>query len=106
MGGGHNKTLWIPKDEILCKGSDVDTLKDIFTHQQLSELALLRKEILNVKKENIRYSLLLAFVNTITICNSTFQDTPKGRGGGCIMITIKRHKNTTSKKEKKSKATI
>ncbi|MDO7252519.1 DNA methyltransferase [Helicobacter cappadocius] len=84
MGGGHKKTLWIPKDEILPKGSDVATLRDIFTPSQIIELALLRGEILKTKGENIKLSLLLALVNTITMCNKTFHETEKRKGSGGV----------------------
>lgn len=73
----QEEILWIPKDELLPKGSDVESVLKLFSSMQLAELALLRKLIFKktfykkVQKE-MRYSLMLAFYNTITRCNLTF----------------------------------
>ncbi|WP_095269857.1 DNA methyltransferase [Helicobacter sp. 13S00477-4] len=85
MGGGaYQKILWIPKDEILPKGSDVPSLRDIFTPLQLIELALLRQEILKIKDENIKLSLLLAFMNTLSIVNLTYHISSYNSGDNSI----------------------
>lgn len=70
----QEEILWIPKDEILPKGSDVDSVLKLFSPIQLSELAILRKLIMRktTKKREMRYSLLLALRNTITTCNLTY----------------------------------
>lgn len=70
----QEEILWIPKDEELPKGSDVDSVLKLFSTIQLVELAILRKLIMRktTKNKEMRYSLLLAFRNTITNCNLTF----------------------------------
>lgn len=79
----QDSILWIPQDEILPKGSDVDCVLQLFSKKQLVELAILRKLIFKhttpsgtkenrIYKRNMRYSLALAFYNTITICNKTY----------------------------------
>ncbi len=58
---------------------------------QLAELAILRKLILKhttpsgsrearIHKRNLRYSLMLAFYNTLSLINLTYHKTPKGGG--------------------------
>jgi DNA modification methylase len=74
------QTYQYPKGFKLPYGSDVKTIEGLFTDKQLAHLALLKHLILQEKDENIRKSLLLAFLNTITICNLTFHETPKGGG--------------------------
>lgn len=70
----QDSTLWIPKDEMLPKGSDCATVLGLFSPKQLAELAILRKLIMHktTKQNEMRYSLMLAFYNTITRCNLTF----------------------------------
>ncbi|MGI0406763.1 DNA methyltransferase [Helicobacter himalayensis] len=87
----QDSTLWIPKDEVLPKGSDVDSVLGIFSKKQLAELALLRKLIFKhttpsgskearIHKRNMRYSLMLGFYNTLKCINLTFHKS--GGGGG------------------------
>ena len=78
----QDSTLWIPKDEILPKGSDCATVLGLFSPKQLAELAILRKLIMRktTKQKEMRYSLLLAFHNTLSLINLTFHATPKGGG--------------------------
>lgn len=89
----QDSILWIPQDELLPKGSDVDSVLGLFTKTQLAELALLRQLIFKhttpsgyvykkarINKRNLRYSLMLAFYNTLTMCNLTFHETPRGGG--------------------------
>lgn len=89
----QDSTLWIPKDEVLPKGSDTPSVLGLFSPKQLAELALLRKLILRktTKQKEMRYSLLLAFYNTITIHNLTFHDTPNG-GGVCGIFAYYRYR--------------
>ncbi|STQ85734.1 DNA methylase [Helicobacter muridarum] len=79
----QDSTLWIPQDEILPKGSDVDSVLKLFSKKQLAELALLRKLIFKhtapsrskeqrIIKRNMRYALMLGFRNMITQCNLTY----------------------------------
>lgn len=70
----QDEILWLPKDEILPKGSDTPSVLGLFSPLQLAELALLRKLILRktTKQREMRYSLMLAFYNTITMCNLTY----------------------------------
>ena len=87
----QDSTLWIPQDEILPKGSDVDSVLGLFSKMQLAELALLRKLIFKhttpsrnkenrIHKRNLRYALMLAFYNTLSLINLTYHTTPKGGG--------------------------
>ncbi|GAB6391336.1 MAG: type I restriction enzyme HsdR N-terminal domain-containing protein [Treponematales bacterium] len=69
-----------PKNLKLPKGSDVETVEQLFSKKQIAELALLKSFIMKEKDENIRLSLLLAFYNTISIINKTFHETPHGGG--------------------------
>ena len=89
----QDEILWIPKDEPLPKGSDTPSVLGLFTQIQLAELAILRKLIFRhttpsgtkeqrTIKRNLRYSLLLAFRNTLTMCNLTYHDTEKRKGKG------------------------
>ncbi|MDR1126625.1 MAG: type I restriction enzyme HsdR N-terminal domain-containing protein [Treponema sp.] len=79
-----------PKDLPLPKGSDVQTVKALFTDEQLAQLALLKALIIKQKDEGIRLSLLLAFYNTVSVMNKTFHETPKG--GGNHFITYYRYR--------------
>ena len=83
----QEEILWIPKDEILPKGSDVDSVLKLFSPIQLSELAILRKLIMRktVRKREMRYSLLLAFYNTITLINLTYHNTPSGGPASAVI---------------------
>jgi 16S rRNA G966 N2-methylase RsmD len=66
----------------LPKNADVGTIRELFTDRQVAELALLKHLIRQETDENIRESLLLAFYNTITVCNLTFHETPQRKGLG------------------------
>lgn len=87
----QDEILWIPKDELLPKGSDVPSVLGLFSPLQLAELAILRKLIFKhtmpsgtketrLIKRNLRYSLLLAFYNTLSLINKTYHETPNGGG--------------------------
>lgn len=63
-----------PKDIALPKGSDVEVVQDLFSREQLAQLAFLKHLILQESDENIRKSLLLAFSSTITKTNLTYHN--------------------------------
>ncbi len=101
----QDSTLWIPQDEILPKGSDVDSVLRLFSHKQLAELALLRKLIFKkttpsgnkesrIQQKNMRYSLMLGFYNTITMCNKTYHETWQrpGNAGVCGVYNYYRYR--------------
>ena len=92
----QDEILWIPQDEILPKGSDVPSVRELFSPLQLAELALLRKLILRktIKQKEMRYSLLLAFRNVVTMCNLTYHDTEarKGKGGNTSVYLAYRYR--------------
>lgn len=70
-----------PKGLPLPKGSDVQTVEQLFSDKQLAELAVLKHVILKQKNENIKNSLLLAFSSSVNKHNLTFHYT-KSDGGG------------------------
>jgi DNA modification methylase len=72
------KNYSIPKQIPLPKGSDVDTVTELFTDNQMAQLALLKSIILKEKDKNTRLSLLLVFYNTISVMNRTYHEMPKG----------------------------
>ncbi|GAB4200516.1 MAG: hypothetical protein OHK0057_24920 [Thermoflexibacter sp.] len=63
-----------PQGFRLPKGSDVQTIEQLFTEKQLAQLAFLKHLILKEKNENIRNSLLLAFSSSITKANLTYHN--------------------------------
>ncbi|MCA6072800.1 MAG: type I restriction enzyme HsdR N-terminal domain-containing protein [Endomicrobium sp.] len=67
-----------PKKLVLPKGSDVNTVDQLFSEKQLAQLALLKFIILKQKDENIRKSLLLMFSGTVTKINLTAHTTMPG----------------------------
>ncbi len=69
-----------PTGFVLPKGSDVPVIEDLFSKQQLAQLAFLKHLILKECDDAIKKSLLLAFYNTVSLCNLTFHSTPKGGG--------------------------
>ena len=70
-----------PQGVKLPKGSDVDTVDQLFSKQQLAELSLLKSIILKEKKVNIRHSLLLMFSGLLNKINLTYHAS-KGRSEG------------------------
>jgi DNA modification methylase len=84
------KTYPYPKGFKLPYGSDVKTVEELFTDKQLAQLALLKHIILQETDENLRKSLMLAFYNTVSVCNQTFHDTPKG--GGVFFVAYYRYR--------------
>ncbi|MGX3045851.1 DNA methyltransferase [Helicobacter sp. T3_23-1056] len=105
----QDSTLWIPKDEpLLWTTKGLDSLYQLFSPKQLAELAILRKLILRktTKQKEMRYSLLLAFYNTLSIINLTYRSTKTGGGNNfafyyryklekkpCFLDTAKTFKN-------------
>lgn len=88
----QDEILWLPKDEpLLWTVKGLDSLYQLFNHKQLAELALLRKLIFKhttpsgtkeqrLIKRNLRYSLLLAFYNTLSVINLTYHETKSRKG--------------------------
>lgn len=88
----QDEILWLPKDEpLLWTVKGLDSLYQLFNHKQLVELALLRKLIFKhttpsgtkeqrLIKRNLRYSLLLAFYNTLSVINLTYHETKSRKG--------------------------
>ena len=70
-----------PKGFPLPKGSDVDTVEQLFSNKQLAQLALLKSIIKKEENTNIRDSLMLAFSSSVNKYNLTFHYT-KSEGGG------------------------
>jgi DNA modification methylase len=68
------ETNYYPKGLTLPDGSDVKYVHELFTDMQLSELALLRGEIMKVDDEPSRKSLLLMFSGFITKYNKTYHN--------------------------------
>ncbi|OQW93434.1 MAG: DNA methylase [Beggiatoa sp. IS2] len=68
-----------PKNFVLPKGSDVELIQELFSQEQLAQLAFLKHLILQEPNENIKKSLLLAFSSTLTVSNLT---THAGESGG------------------------
>jgi hypothetical protein len=62
------------------KNAVVPSVWQLFTREQMAQLALLKSIIKKIKDKNIRISLMLAFYNTVTIINKTFHETPHGGG--------------------------
>jgi len=61
-----------PKPLPLPKGSDVDTVDQLFTDKQIAQLGLLKSIIKKQQNENIRNSLLLMFSGLVTKVNLTY----------------------------------
>jgi DNA modification methylase len=63
-----------PKGIILPKGSDVDTVEQLFSDKQLAQLSLLKSLIEKESDANIKDSLLLVFSSTVTKINLTYHN--------------------------------
>ncbi|MCG6170132.1 type I restriction enzyme HsdR N-terminal domain-containing protein [Leptospira sp. FAT2] len=70
-----------PKGFPLPKGSDVETVEQLFSDKQLAQLALLKSIIKKEPDENIKNSLMVAFSSSVNKFNLTFHYT-KSEGGG------------------------
>lgn len=78
---------WYPKNVPLPPTSDVEFLHQIYSKEQLTELALLRHIIVQVKDENSRLCLLLMFSSTLNKINLTYHasgERSEGRGDSAI----------------------
>ena len=74
---------WYPKGIPLTKDADVETIEELFTDQQLAELALLRSLIVKEKNSTIKNSLLLSFSSTVTKINRTYHSSSsRGENAG------------------------
>ena len=72
-----------PKPLPLPKGSDVETVDQLFSDKQTAQLGFLKSLIKKQKNENIRNSLLLMFSGLVTKFNLTYHSsTTRGDGGG------------------------
>lgn len=65
-----------PEGQKLPKGSDVETIEQLFNNEQLAKLALLKSIISKENDENIKKSLLLMFSGLLTKANLTYHTTP------------------------------
>ena len=81
-----------PKDFALPKGSDVEVVQDLFSKQQLAQLAFLKYLILNESNINIRKSLLLAFSSSVNKFNLTFHYTKTDGGGDSAIFRYYRYR--------------
>lgn len=70
-----------PKGINMPKGSDVDTVEELFTDKQLAQLAYLKSVIKKERNPDIQISLMLAFSSSVNKFNRTFHYT-KTTGGG------------------------
>jgi len=73
-----------PKPLSLAKGSDVETVDQLFSDKQKAQLGLLKSIVLKEKNENIKKSLLLMFSGLITKYNLTYHTSTyvNKEGGG------------------------
>lgn len=72
-----------PKPLRLPKGSDVETVDQLFSDKQTAQLGFLKSLIKKQKNENIKNSLLLMFSGLVTKFNLTYHSsTSRGDGGG------------------------
>jgi len=68
------KKISYPQNIVLPKGSDVYSIEELFSIEQLAQLALLKSLIKKVRNKNIQASLMLAFSSTITKINLTYHN--------------------------------
>jgi len=66
----------------LPKGSDVETVDQLFSEKQLAHLSLLKHLICLEKNENIKENLLLMFSGLITKANLTYHNNPNRPAAG------------------------
>ena len=71
-----------PTGWILPKGSDVETVEQLFSDKQLAQLGLLKSIIIKQKDENIKNSLLLMFSGLLTKLNLTYHSSSVRSAGG------------------------
>ncbi|MCX6220640.1 MAG: DNA methyltransferase [Bacteroidia bacterium] len=71
-----------PKGFALPKGSDVDTVEQLFSDKQLAQLACLKYFIKKEENENIRETLMLMFSGLLTKTNLTYHNNPNRPAAG------------------------
>ncbi|MFN9834847.1 MAG: DNA methyltransferase [Pseudanabaena sp.] len=71
-----------PKNLPLPKGSDVESIEQLFTPKQLAQLGYLKHLILKQKDENIRNPMMLMFSGLITKTNLTYHNNPNRPAAG------------------------
>lgn len=65
-----------PKGFVLPKGSDVETVEQLFSEKQLAQLACLKYFIKKEENENVRNIFMLMFSGLLTKVNLTYHTTP------------------------------
>jgi len=90
-----------PKDLALPKGSDVESIEELFTDKQLAQLGYLKYLILKQKDDNVRKSLLLAFSSSITKINLTYHNSGQRieNAGDCAAFRYYRYRLAPTKVE-------
>jgi hypothetical protein len=82
------KKYQFPKDIILPKGSDVETVEQLFSRKQLAQLACLKYYIKKEENPNLKSSLLLMFSGLLTKSNLTYHNNPnrpaEGQGNSAV----------------------
>jgi 16S rRNA G966 N2-methylase RsmD len=77
-----------PKGWALPKGSDVETVEQLFSEKQLAQLACLKYFINKEENEGIRNTLMLMFSGLLTKVNLTYHTTPdkpaEGQGDSAV----------------------
>ncbi|MDB9454043.1 DNA methyltransferase [Dolichospermum circinale] len=81
-----------PQGLQLPKGSDVETVEQLFSDKQLAQLGLLKSIIKKEKNVNIRNSLMLAFSSTVNKHNLTFHYTKSDGGGDSSVFRYYRYR--------------
>ncbi|MCL1946058.1 MAG: type I restriction enzyme HsdR N-terminal domain-containing protein [Chitinivibrionia bacterium] len=81
------KNYTLPKDLKLPKGSDVGSVRKLFSDEQMAKLALLKAIIKKEKNKNIKNTLMLMFSGLITKINLTYHQSAnrsEGRGNASV----------------------
>jgi DNA modification methylase len=81
-----------PTNLSLPKGSDVQSIEELFSDKQLTQLAYLKHLIKQVKNANIQKSLLLAFSSSVNKFNLTFHYTESEGGGDSAVFRYYRYR--------------
>ncbi len=81
-----------PQGLKLPKGSDVETVEQLFSEKQLAQLGLLKSIIKKEKNLKIRNSLMLAFSSTVNKHNLTFHYTRTDGGGDSSVFRYYRYR--------------
>ncbi len=72
-----------PSGNKLMKNADVDSVEELFTNEQLAQLAYLKHLIISIKNEAIKKSLLVSFSSSLTKINRTYHASKsRGRNAG------------------------